>query len=175
MRKRGHSICKIRPHVDDSGEKDDPPDILVEMDGKLVGIEVTNFMEYVHENRISISLSGKETILKWKCRQGQIVFSWSGSDLDDDERKKLEERVRKNPRKYQGGWAQWTLEGFQQRLREMVAKKDKQASSKKKERARERGEQALELRMNAKILLIFTSELYLQNNLAEYVEKTELR
>ena len=126
MRRRGRSIpgCKIRLNVDDSGKKDEPPDILVEMDGKLVGIEVTNLMKFVQENQIPIVSSGKKTILKWKCRQGQIVFSWSGSDLGDDERKELEETVRENPRNYQGGWAQWTLEGFQQHLREIVVKKE---------------------------------------------------
>ena len=177
MRKRDHSIpgSKIRPNVDDSGKKDDPPDILVEMDGKLVGIEVTNLMEYVKENQVPIVSSGKEAILTWKYHQGQIVFSWSGSALDDDERKTLEEEVRKNPRCYRGGSAEWSLESFQQRLREIVVKKDELVSSKKKERVRERGEQALERRMNAIILLIFTPELYLQHNLPEYVEKTELR
>ena len=87
MRKRGHSIpdSKIRLNVDDSGKKDEPPDILVEMDEKLVGIEVTNLIEYVKENQVSIVSSGKEAILTWKYPQeDQIVFSWSGSDLEGE-------------------------------------------------------------------------------------------
>ncbi len=116
MRKRGHSIGEPKPNFDESGNKDDPPDILVKMDGKEVGIEVTNLMKYVNENRISILSSGKETILEWKHRQGQIVFTWSDSDLDNDERKRFEETVRENPSYYQGKWTQWTLESFQQCL-----------------------------------------------------------
>ena len=174
MEKHGYSICKIRPNLDAAGNQDDPPDALIEMDGQLVGIEVTDLMEYVSENLIRVVGQGKGTVLKWKLRRGEPVFSWCGSTLDKDEKNRLEDEVRANHRKFEGTSVQWTLELFQNRLREIVTKKNKQASSKKSKRVREQGEQALEFRLHRRVLLIFTPEVYLQDCLAEYLEKTEL-
>ena len=125
MEKHGYSICKIRPNLDAAGNQDDPPDALTEMDGQLVGIEVTDLMEYVSENRIRVVGQGKGTVLKWKLRRGEPVFSWCGSTLDKDGKNRLEDEVRANHRKFEGTFVQWTLELFQNRLREIVTKKTK--------------------------------------------------
>ena len=170
IRKQGHSVCKIKLNVDDNGNPDDPPDVLAEMNGIPVGIEVTNLVEYVCQNQNPIYGPDKVTILKWKQSQGQIDFSWCGSDLDEDERKKVEQKIRENPRMYQGGWVLWTPECFQQRLRHIVKTKDEKTRKKKKKQ----GSQALECRLQQQFLLIFTPELYLQDDLDAYVNKTEL-
>ena len=45
MRKQGHSICKI------SKNKNDPPDVLATLDGKPIGIEVTNLVIYLRNGQ----------------------------------------------------------------------------------------------------------------------------
>ena len=170
----GHSVSQSRPNLDAAGNPDDPPDVLAEVNGRLVGIEVTDLMEYVPTNMIRILGCDRKTILKWKQSRGEPVFSWCGPALDKEERDEVEDEVREKPNAYQGICVMWTLDRFQDRLRAIVTKKDRQASSKKHRRAQIQGEQALELRMNGRILLIFTPEPYLQDNLDEYVAKTKL-
>ena len=174
MTTRGDAVCKIRPNRDAAGNPNDPPDVLADMNGRLVGIEVTDLMEYVSTNMIRILGCGSETILRWKPRRGKPVFAWSGSALDKEERDNLENEVREKPYDYQGTCVVWTLDRFQNGLRAIVSKKDRQASSKKHKRAQIQGEQALELRLHKRILLIFTPEPDLQDNLAEYVANTRL-
>lgn len=50
----GHSISGIEPNLDEGGNRDDPPDVLAEMDGKLVGIEVTDLMKYQKGHELCI-------------------------------------------------------------------------------------------------------------------------
>ena len=46
MEKCGHSVSEIRLNLED------PPDVLVEIDGKLVGIEVTDLVEFPERDAI---------------------------------------------------------------------------------------------------------------------------
>ena len=47
MDKLGHSIpiCKIEENRDDKGNRDDPPDVLAEMDGNKIGVEVVELVD----------------------------------------------------------------------------------------------------------------------------------
>lgn len=56
MRRFGHSVCKVKSN------EDDPPDVLAEMDGNLIGIEVTMLVEYV----------GKHHTCLWTREQFQV-------------------------------------------------------------------------------------------------------
>ncbi len=170
MEKCGHSVSEIRPNLDD------PPDVLVEIDGELVGIEVTDLVEYPKRYQICFaSAHGEVTILEWKQRQnGAFVFRWHGAELDTDKKAEREGHVRADPAKYKGS-VEWPLERFQMRLVEIVKTKDEKAGAKKARRMRKHGENALDSRLHSSFLLIFTPELYLQDHLAEYLEKTEVR
>ena len=158
MRKRGHSICKIDLNVDDKGKKDDPPDVLVNMDGSLVGVEVTNMVEHLNDDQI-------------ECR----VWFASDSHLNEEGRRKLAEEVIQNHNKLSAPiGVEWSLRKFQERLKNIVNEKDTKMNKKKEERVHEKGEQALDYCLEKWILLIFTPELYLQDKLAEYVDAIEL-
>ena len=176
MKKSGHSVSEIRLNLDESGKPDDPPDVLADMDGKPVGIEVTDLVEYPKRHQICFaSAHGEVTILEWKQRQnGAFVFRWHGAELDTDKKAEREGHVRADPAKYKGS-VEWTLERFQMRLVEIVKTKDEKAGAKKARRMRKHGENALDSRLHSSFLLIFTPELYLQDHLAEYLEKTEVR
>ena len=177
VEKCGHSISGIRLNLDESGKPDDPPDVLADMDGKPVGTEVTDLVEYPKRHQICFaSAHGEVTILEWKQRQnGAFVFRWHGAELDTDEKAKWERKVKADPDKYKQGWVMWTLELFQMRLGEIVKKKDKKAGAKKTKRMRKHGKDTLDSRLHSSILLIFTPELYLQHHLAKYLEQTEVR
>ena len=47
MNKRGHSIpiCKIEENRDGENRKNDPPDVLAEMDGEKIGVEATELVD----------------------------------------------------------------------------------------------------------------------------------
>lgn len=166
MERRGLVARQIESNLDD------PPDVLVEIGGSLVGIEVTDLLEYIHERQIGFSDGGK---LSWELRRGQVVsLSWHGVALGEQEKAEWEQRVRANPRAYEA-WAAWSLEKFRKRLRQIVGDKDRKTTAKKERRQRRHGESALDSRLSANFLLVFTPELYLQRHLEEYVGKTELR
>ena len=158
MRKRGHSICKIDLNVDDKGKKDDPPDVLINMDGSLVGVEVTNLVVHLSDDQIEY----------------RIWFP-SDSHLNEEERRKHAEEAIQNRNKLSVPiGVEWSLSKFQGALTKSVDEKDTRAGNKKEERVQQNGEQALDCRLDKQFLLIFTPELYLQDKLAEYVEGTEL-
>ena len=161
MRKRGHSICKIDLNVDDKGRKNDPPDVLVNMDGSLVGVEVTNLVVHLSDDQIE-----------------RRIWVPSNSHLNEEERRKHAEEAIQNLNKLSVPvgpvGVEWSLSKFQVALTKSVDKKDTQAGNKREERVQQNGEQALDCRMDKQFLLIFTPELYLQDKLAEYVEGTEL-
>jgi len=174
-RECGHSISEIRPNLDESENRDDPPDVLAEIDGKLVGIEVTDLVVYPKGHLICIRRAdGKVACLRWRQRQnGTFEHCWRGAELDPDEKAKWERKVEANPDQHKD-WVEWTLERFQMRLAEIVKTKDEKAGAKKARRMRRDGEDALDTRLHASFLLIFTPELYLQHHLAEYLAKTEV-
>ncbi len=177
MEKCGHSISRIRLNLDESEKKDDPPDVLADMDRKLVGIEVTDLVVYPKRHQICFaSADGQVTTLKWERRRnGTFDFRWRGVELDPDEKLKWERNVRSDPAKYEWEWVEWNLDQFQTRLTETVKRKDEKVGAKKAKRMREHGEHALDSRLHSSFLLIFTPELYLQAHLAEYLEETEVR
>jgi len=176
MEKRGHVVGEIRPNVDDRERPDDPPDVLAEIDGELVGIEVTDLLEYVSERTMDFYAAGAVTRLTWRLRRGQVEpgsFCWHGAACDEEKRAAREKRISENP--WLGeGWVTWSLESFQRSLREIIEKKDKKIQVKKESRLKEQGQTALEFRLRGSFLLVFTPELYLQHDLEEYVEETEL-
>ena len=176
MEKRGHVISGVKSNVDDNGRPDDPPDVLAEVDGELVGIEVTDLLVYVKERIVDVfDADGHVARLTWRMRGGQVSsFRWDGPGYDEEERAALERRIRENPRFYGDAWVAWPLEQFREYLGRIVDKKDKKASVKRESRLREQGRSALDLRLSESFLLIFTPELYLQGHLEQYVEKTEL-
>lgn len=175
MKERGHIVAEIRLNVDGCGRPDDPPDVLAEVDGGLVGIEVTDLLVYVTERMMDIAADGRMTRLTWRMRRGQVSsFRWDGPGLDEEKRAALERRIRENPRFYGEAWVTWSLEQFRECLRRIVDRKDKKASAKRESRLREQGRSALDLRLSESFLLIFTPEMHLQCNLEQYVEKTEL-
>lgn len=177
MEKCGHPISGIRLNLDESGKPDDPPDVLAEIDGRPIGIEVTDLVEYPKQHTFCIVAAGRVTSLRWKRRQnGRIDFHWHGADLGPDEKAKWERRVKAGPDwRYREPGVEWPLERFQMRLAEIVETKDEKAGAKKAKRMRMHGEDALDLRLHRSFLLIFTPEFYLQDHLDEYVEKTEVR
>ena len=70
MEKCGHSISRIRINLDECGKPDDPPDVLADMDGRPVGIEVTDLVEYPKKHAIWFAAPDRRaTILTWKQRQ----------------------------------------------------------------------------------------------------------
>ena len=176
MEKRDHVVGEIRPNVDDRERPDDPPDVLAEIDGELVGIEVTDLMEYVSERMMDFFGPAGVTRLTWRLRRGQVEpgsFCWDGAACDEEKREAREKRISENP--WLGeAWVTWSLESFQRRLREIVEKKDKKIQVKKESRLKQQGQNALEFRLRGSFLLVFTPELYLQDDLEEYVEKTKL-
>ena len=175
MEKCGYSISGIRLNLDESEEPDDPPDVLAEIDGKPIGIEVTDLVEYPKQHTFCIVAAGRVTSLTWKQRQnGRFDFRWHGAELGADEEAKWEGRVKADPEKYKEEGGEWPLERFQVRLAEIVNTKDEKTGAKKAKRMRMHGEDALDLRLHRSFLLIFTPEFYLQDQLDEYVEKTEV-
>ncbi len=174
MEKHGHSISRIRLNLDESGEKDDPPDVLADFDGKPTGVEVTDLVEYPKQHAVCIATAdGRVTSVRWKRRQnGRFDFQWHGADLGPGEKATWERKIRLAPGQYKGQGVEWTLERFQVRLREVVATKDDKAAAKRAKRMRKHGEDALDSRLHGNVLLIFTPEFYLQAHLAEYVEGT---
>jgi len=94
MEKVGYSISCIRSN------RDDPPDVLARVDGKLVGIEVTDLVEYPKKHAIRFATSDRRvTTLTWKKRQNGILdFRWHGAEFDSDEKAgaKKAKRMRKN-------------------------------------------------------------------------------
>ena len=122
--------------------------------------------------------NGIATLTKLRSKQwqnGTFDPRWRGAELDPDAKARREREVEANPNLYRP-WAEWTLEGFQARLTEIVKSKDKNAGAKKAQRTRRDGEDALDSHMHASFLLIFTPELHLQQHrLAEYLEQTEVR
>ncbi|MDE2852219.1 MAG: hypothetical protein OXP74_16580 [Acidobacteriota bacterium] len=68
----------------------------------------------------------------------------------------------------------WTLEDFQTRFAEIVRTKDAKLGTKKACRVRLHGEDSLDSRLQCSLLLIFTPEEDLQEDLTEYLEKTRL-
>lgn len=176
MGRLGHSIGGIRLNLDENGRPDDPPDVLAEIDGELVGIEVTDLMEYVSERMMDFFCAAGVTRLTWRLRRGQVEpgsFCWHGAVCDEEKRAAREKNISENP--WLGeAWVTWSLESFQRRLREIVEEKDKQIQVKKESRLKEQGQNALEFRLRGSFLLVFTPEIYLQDDLEEYVEKTEL-
>ncbi len=78
MRKQGHSICQI------SGNDDDPPDVLAMLDDKPIGIEVTNLVEYLHEDQHP----REWTLEDFRKRLAEIVET-----KNQKARRKKEERV----------------------------------------------------------------------------------
>ena len=176
MEKCGHSILRIRINLDECGKPDDPPDVLADMDGRLVGIEVTDLVEYPKKHAIWFAAPDRRaTILTWKQRQnGTFDFRWHGPEFDPDEKAKWERRVEANPDRYKD-WVDWPLERFQMRMAEIVRTKDEKAGAKKARRMRKHGENALDSRLHSSFLLIFTPELYLQHHLDRYLEETEVQ
>ena len=167
MEKCGHSISGIRRNPDD------PPDVLADIDGRPIGIEVTDLMVYPSPKEPAVvcfaTADGEVTIMKWWWRRnGSFDFRWHGVELGSDEKAEWERKVKANPRQYQGRGVEWTLDLFQTQLAAIVKKKDKKAARKK----RELGEAALDSGLRGSFLLIFTPEFYLQACLAEYLEKT---
>lgn len=169
--KVGYSISCIRSN------RDDPPDVLARVDGKLVGIEVTDLVEYPKKHAIRFATSDRRvTTLTWKKRQNGILdFRWHGAEFDSDEKAKWEQEVRVSPDRYKGRGIEWTLELFRTRLADSVRTKDEKAGAKKAKRMRKDGVNALDSRLQGSLLLIFTPELYLQDHLAEYLDETEVR
>lgn len=178
MKRFGHSITGIELNLDESEKPDDPPDVLAELDGKPIGIEVTDLVEYPKQHEICIATAhGEVSSVTWKRRQnGKIDFHWHGADLGPDEKTKWERRVQAGPDwRYREPGVEWPLERFQTRLAEIVETKDEKAGAKKAKRMRMHGKDALDLRLHRSFLLIFTPEFYLQDHLDEYVEQTEVR
>ena len=176
MEKRGHVVAGIRLNADESGRPDDPPDVLAEVDGGLVGIEVTDLLVYVNERIMDfLGADGRVTRLTWRMRRGQVSsFRWDGPGLDEERRAGFERRIGENPHFYGEAWVEWPLKQFRQYLGRIVDRKDKQASTKRERRLREHGGNALDLRLSESFLLIFTPERHLQCYLEQYVEETEL-
>lgn len=177
MEKCGHSISRIRLNLDESGEKDDPPDVLADFDGRPIGVEVTHLVEYPKQHAVCIATAdGKVTSVRWKRRQnGRFDFHWHGADLGPDEKANWKRKIKLDPGRHKGQGVEWTLERFQVRLAEIVTTKDKQAAAKRAKRMRKHGEVALDSRLHGSLLLIFTPEFYLQGHLAEYLEETVVR
>ena len=176
MKKRGHSISGIGPNLDERENRDDPPDVLAEMDGKRIGIEVTDLVEYPKAHTLHIHDADRRVTssLRWRQRQnGTFDHRWHGAELDPDEKARWEGQVEANPERYKG-WVEWTLERFQVRLADIIESKDERAGAKKSSRMLEHGENALDARLDNSFLLIFTPELYLQHHLAEYLARTEV-
>ena len=73
MRKQGRSICKI------SENEDDPPDVLATLDGKPIGIEVTNLVIYL--------------------RKGQHAHEWTLEDFKERLKEIVEKKDQKAYRK----------------------------------------------------------------------------
>ncbi|MDE0627485.1 MAG: hypothetical protein OXH99_13880 [Bryobacterales bacterium] len=174
MRKLGHSVCKIRLNVDENGSPDDPPDVLANIDGTLVGIEVTHLVEHVSENQVRIMSPRGITIMKWKKRRGELLFSCSDADLGEDERKEYEQRIRDDPRMHEGGFMPWTLESFNERLSQIIRKKDRRLGVKKKEVIQRHINQGTSGPVQEYFLLIFTPEPYLLEYLDTYLNETVL-
>lgn len=171
IEKRGHSISRIRLN------RDDPPDVIAHIDGKPVGIEVTDLLEYSKKHALWIATVDRTvTILTWRQRQnGTFKFDWHGAELGSDEKAEWECKVKADPDRYKGQGVEWTLELFQTRLAEIVKTKDEKIAAKKAKRMGEHGENALDSRLHNSFLLIFTPEFYLQAHLDEYLEETEVR
>lgn len=174
MGKCGHSISGIRPNLDEGGKADDPPDVLAEMDGKLVGIEVTDLVVYPKGYAACIPTPVGNASLRSKQRQnGTFDHRWHGAELDADEKAEWERKVEANPGRHKD-WVEWTLERFQTRLAEIVRTKDEKSRAKRLRRMQGGVEDALDSRLHASFLLIFTPEFNLQRHLAEYLAKTEV-
>ena len=92
MEKVGHSISCIRSN------RDDPPDVLARVDGKLVGIEVTDLVEYPKKHAIRFARSDRRvTTLTWKKRQnGMFDFRWHGAEFDPDGANALDSRLQRS-------------------------------------------------------------------------------
>lgn len=178
MGERGQIVSQIEPNVDDQGRPDDPPDVLAEMDGMPIGVEVTSLLDYVSaqtERQTQFFSDHSVATLTWRMRGGQVDFlRWDAPGLDEDRRCAWEQLIRADPRTYLESWATWSLERFQQRLGEIVETKDKKLGAKKKRRLSERSPNALDRHLSENVLLVFTPERYLQPQLPEYLKKTEL-
>ena len=178
MEQRGQVVSRIRPNCDDCGRRDDPPDVLAEMDGKLIGVEVTDLLEYISEQRerqTRFFSRDSVTTLTWRMRGDRVEFRcWDGPGLDEDERRKWERRIKADPRTYGEAWATWSLQRFQKRLGEIVETKDHKMGAKKKRRLSEQGQHALEHSLSQSVLLVFTPERHLQARLDEYLKETTL-
>ena len=151
MAQREHSISNIRSN------DDDPPDILIKMDGNCVGVEVTVLVR---------PKSAEEAVVVYNDRDGKI------------EPLTVEQANRRFPGKDHSHFARegnpWALEDFQEFVRQIVVGKDKKGRRKIEEREARDGKGALDRHLNQQFLLIFTNETYLQYRLEEYVSKTPL-
>ncbi|MDE2822250.1 MAG: hypothetical protein OXK79_01940 [Chloroflexota bacterium] len=178
MAKRGHVVSGIQPNCDDCGKRDDPPDVLAELDGRPIGVEVTDLLEYIgaqHERQSLFFSDDGTTTLTWRMRGDQVEFlCWDGAGLDEDERRRWEQRISENPHYYREAWATWSPERFRERLGEIVETKDLKMGAKRKRRLSEQGQNALEHSLSQSVLLVFTPERYLQTRLDEYLKGTTL-
>lgn len=176
MEKCGHSVSEIRPNLDESGNHDDPPDVLAEVGGELVGIEVTNLMKHLKGYELfTLNSHGIATLRSKQRQNGTFDHHWRGAEVDPDATARREREIEANPHRHPP-WSEWTLEQFQTELAKIVKTKDDKALAKKAKRMLKHGENALDSRLHASFLLIFTPELYLgQRRLAEYLEQTAVR
>ena len=149
MESKGHSISDIRSN------KDDPPDVLLRMDGNLVGVEVT-------------------VLVRPKPPEEAVVVY----DAGKIESLTVEQANRRFPGKDHSHFAlegsPWTLEDFRDFVMRIVAVKDKKGRRKLREREAQSGEDVPDCHLDQQFLLIFTNETYLQDCLEEYVSKTPL-
>ena len=68
--KCGHSISEIKLNLNESGKSNDPPDVLAKMNRKLIGIEVTDLVEYPKKHALCIAaVDRRVTIMRWRQRQ----------------------------------------------------------------------------------------------------------
>ena len=151
MAERGHSISNM------SSNEDDPPDVLIEMGGICVGVEVTVLVR---------PRSAEEALVVYDDNDGKI------------ESLTVEQANRRFPGKDHSHFARegnlWTLEDFREFVWQIVAVKDRKGRRKLEEREARDGEDALDRHMDQQFLLIFSDEPYLQYRLEGYVSKAPL-
>lgn len=173
MKKHGHVVRKVRSN------DDDPPDVLAEMDGSPICVEVTDLLEYVSEKceRQATWIFDDDQVkvtVTWKRNGDQEVFlRWEGEGLTEDHRREIEQEIRDNPHFFEEAWKPWSSERFRERLSDRIKTKDCKLGAKKEVRLREHGENALDHRLSQNFLLVFTPEMQLQAWFGECLKETE--
>ena len=153
LNKLGHSIPipKIRENRDKKCERDDPPDVLAEMDGEKIAVEVRRLFVYRKGNK----------------ELADRVYYGEEQVPDEDKKKKFVEELKQKHAK-ELEWpigVEWTRETFQKYLKEIVQEKDGKMKYGKKGR---------DGSLCKQFLLIVTHEVHLGEDILDDYLKTTI-